>query len=232
MPHELDRLPDNISCVDADSIPFTLISTLGFHCDVWRSIGRLTRGESTVQVDCVLKIGSIRCTQPQVRALAREHHLLKSTLGELIPDATFVAARVNREPRALVLAEACQPWFDLGNPTNETEALPMLANTPRLHRQMRDFTHQARRWLDEKRMVIDLIGSENLVLDRSGGLRYLDSFHVFFYLDTLDAIEEVDDAFLERVEQSVERLSYLEWLVTESSALRAQRANQAWANPH
>jgi hypothetical protein len=67
-------------------------------------------------------------------------------------------------------------------------------------------------------MVIDLVGAENLVLDRADGVRYLDSFQVFFYVDTLDAIDQVDDGFLYRVETSVKRLEYLEWIVNQAHA--------------
>ena len=51
------------------------------------------------------------------------------------------------------------------------------------------------------------------MLDGTQGVRYLDGFHVFFYFDTLDAIEVVDDGFLHRVDTSRNRLSYLEKLV-------------------
>ncbi len=224
MSEDQDKLPGNVSCMNADAVPFTLISRLGFHCDVWRSIGKIVSAERTVPLDCVVKIGSQRCTRAQVRILAKEHRLLRDVLGELVPAATFVATRIDREPRALVLAQACEPWFDLGNPTNETESLPMLARQPRLRQQLGDFTQAARHWLDDKRMLIDLVGAENLVLDRRGGVRYIDSFHVFFYLDTLDVIAEVDDGFLLRIEQSVERLCYLEWLVGEASTMATSRA--------
>lgn len=223
MSQDQDKLPDNVSCINAEAVPFTLISTLGFHCDVWRSIGKIVTAERSSALDCVVKIGSQRCTRAQVRVLAKEHRILKQALGELVPAATFIATRIDREPRALVLAQACAPWFDLGNPTNESESLPMLARQPRLRQQLRDFTQAARHWLDDKRMLIDLVGAENLVLDRNGGVRYVDSFHVFFYLDTLDVIDQVDDEFLLRIEQSVERLGYLEWLLVQSSSLASAR---------
>ena len=223
MSQDQDKLPENVLCMNAEAMPFTLISTLGFHCDVWRSIGKLITPTGSADLDCVVKIGSQRCTQAQVRVLAKEHRMLRAALGELVPAATFVSTRIDREPRALVLAEACTPWFDLGNPTNESESLPMLERQPRLRQQLRDFTQAARKWLDERRMLIDLIGAENLVLDRNGGVRYVDSFHVFFYLDTLDVIDQVDGGFLLRIEQSVERLGYLEWLVSQSSVAADKR---------
>lgn len=164
-------------------------------------------------MDFVLKVGNQRAVLPQVRVLSKEHRTLRDALGDLVPPATFIATTVNQQPRALVLADACEPWFDLGNPANESETVPMLARQPRILRQLSDFAAVARRWLDEEGKLIDLVGVENLVLERGGGVRYLDSFHVFFYTDMLNVIDEVDDGFLLRIEQSVERLAYIERLV-------------------
>jgi hypothetical protein len=51
------------------------------------------------------------------------------------------------------------------------------------------------------------------VLDINRDVRYLDSFHVFFFEDMLHALEEVDLRLKERIETSLERLAYLERLV-------------------
>lgn len=213
---ETDRLAKDVACLNVRDIPFTLVSKLGFHCDVWRSIGRIVTADGTRPLDFVLKVGKRLCTWRQVAVLAKEYRLLRGALDEIVPSSMFVATRINSTPGAIVFAEACNPWFDLGNPTNEAEALPMLRRQPRLQRQLEHFTLCARRWLDEQHMVIDLQGAENLVIDRSGGVRYLDSFHVFFYRDTLDALDQVDDDFLFRIDQSIHRLEYLEWLVQQA----------------
>jgi hypothetical protein len=213
---ETDRLEKEVACLNVRDMPFTLVSRLGFHCDVWRSIGRLVTIEGSKPLDFVLKVSKRLCNWREVAALAKEYRVLRSALDDMVPSSIFVATRVNRAPGAIVFAESCTPWFDLGNPTNEGEALPLLAHQPRLRYQLEHFTRCARRWLDERRMVIDLQGAENLVVDRQGGVRYLDSFHVFFYRDTLDAVDSVDDDFLFRVDQSIRRLEYLEWLVRET----------------
>jgi len=213
---ETDRLAKDIACLNARDIPFTLVSKLGFHCDVWRSIGRIVTSDGFQSLDFVLKVGKRLCTWRQVAVLAKEYRTLRDALDDIVPSSMFVATRINSSPGAIVFAEACNPWFDLGNPTNEADALPMLARQPRLWRQLEHFTVCARQWLDERQMVIDLQGAENLVIDRNGGVRYLDSFHVFFYRDTLDALDEVDDDFLFRIDQSIHRLEYLEWLVRET----------------
>ncbi len=199
-------------------MPFTLVSKLGFHCDVWRSIGRIVTAGASSNLDFVLKVGKHRLTRREVQVLGKEYRVLRSALDDIVPRSLFVATEVDRMPGAVVFAETCNPWFDLGHPSNREEALPLLRRQPRVRRQLAHFTHCARRWLDDERMIIDLFGAENLVLDRREGLRYLDSFHVFFYLDTLDAVGEVDDGFLHRIEQSVRRLEYVEWLVRESTS--------------
>ena len=213
---ETDRLSKDVACLNVRDIPFTLVSKLGFHCDVWRSIGRIVRPSGYQSLDFVLKVGKRLCTWRQVAVLAKEYRILREALDDIVPASMFVATKINATPGAIVFAEACNPWFDLGNPTNEGEALPLLGRQPRLRHQLEHFTTCARQWLDEQHMVIDLQGAENLVIDRSGGVRYLDSFHVFFYRDILDALEEVDDDFLFRIDQSIHRLEYLEWLVRET----------------
>lgn len=212
-----DQLSKDIACLNARGMLFTLISTLGFHCDVWRSIGRIVSAENSTPLDFVLKIGKRRCEEPEVRVLGKEYRMLRSALGDIVPDALFVATEINGKPGAVVMAQTCSPWFDLANPTNEAEALPLLRRQPRSRHQLEHFVRCARNWLDEKRMAIDLVGGENLVLDKTAGVRYLDSFHVFFYLDMLDVIDQADDGFLFRVEQAVQRLEYLEWLAGKAA---------------
>ena len=60
--------------------------------------------------------------------------------------------------------------------------------------------------------LLDLCGVENLVLDRSHGIRYLDSFHVFFYLDMLLMLDHVDNELVARIQIAERRLDYLGWL--------------------
>ncbi len=216
MNREADRLEREVACLNLRDIPFTLVSMLGSHCEVWRSIGRLvTRGDSQ-PLDFVLKVGKHLCTPREVVVLGKEYRRLRSALGDIVPYSVFVATRINRQPGAIVFAQSCNPWFDLASPTNESEALPLLKHQPRLRRQLGRFTRCARHWLDEQRRIIDLQGPENLVVERNAGVRYLDSFHVFFYLDTLDIVDQVGDDFLFRVQQSIQRLEYLERLLTEA----------------
>lgn len=209
---ESDRLPAEIACLYTRDMPFTLVSTAGFHCDVWRSIGAIVRGGERAVMDFVLKRYKRPCTLAEIRVLGKEYRKIKTALDEIVPGARFVATRIDGRPGVVALAENCTPWFDLSNPYNEDEALELLRRLPRARAQLREFIRHARRWADEEAQVIDLAGTENLVLDRHYGVRYLDSFHVFFYLDMLHVIEEVDDALMFRIELCIKRLEYLERL--------------------
>ena len=213
MSKESDRVSADIGWLAASDLPFTLVSTAGFHCEVWRSMGVVVRDDSRLPLDFVLKISRRPYRAPEIRVLGQEHQVIQAGLEDIVPTARFVATSINGKPGVIVLVENCTPWFDLSNPGNEDEALPLLRRRNKARGQLRRFTGCARRWLDDDARIIDLCGTENLVLDRSYNVRYLDSFHVFFYLDTLHVIDEVDDALQYRVETSIKRLEYLEQLV-------------------
>ena len=209
---DIDRLLAKIACLPTGGIPLTLVSTAGFHCEVWQSIGVLVSGPHRTEIDFVLKRYLRPSSLAATRVLGREHETLRQALGDIVPATRFVATRVNGKVGVVALCETCPPWFDLGNPANEEEALPLLAR----HRRARDdlvrFVAHARRWLDEEGKVIDLCGTENLVLDRAYRVRYIDSFHVFFYLDVLHTLQEVDEELRYRLDLAVRRLRYLEAL--------------------
>ncbi len=215
MSQETDRVPSSIACLKTEDMPFTLVSTAGFHCDVWRSIGVMVRGAERVPMDFVLKPYKWPCTLAEVRALGNEYRTIKLALEEMVPSAQFVATQVNSRSSLIVLAENCTPWFDLSNPGNEDEALPLLRSKPRARAQLAEFVRHARRWMEENSCIIDLGGTENLVLDKDYGVKYLDSYHVFFYLDMLHVIDEIDDALMYRIETCINRLEYLERLVKQ-----------------
>lgn len=210
---ETDRVPAKIACLDTENTPFTLVSTAGFHCDVWRSIGVIVRGGERAPMDFVLKRYKRPCTLAEAGVLGKEYRTIRGALADIVPAARFVATQVDARPSVIVLAENCTPWFDLSNPGNEDEALPLLSRRAKARAQLADFTRHARRWMDKESKIIDLGGTENLVLDKQYDVRYLDSFHVFFYLDMLHVIEEIDDALMFRIETCIRRLEYLERLV-------------------
>lgn len=211
MGKENDRLSAAVACIDADRLPLTLVSTAGFHCDVWRSAGVIVRDGRRQPVDFVLKRSLEPCPAGYVRVLARDYRRLREALDEVIPEAVFVSTRIDGEPSVIVLAQTCHPWFDLANPGNEEEALALLRGLPRARDQLSRFVTAARGWADAfDARVIDLHGVQNLVLDRDRQVRYMDSFGVFLFPDLLEILGDEDDSLRERIEVSLGRLDYLE----------------------
>lgn len=214
MGKESDRLSAVVGCIDADNLPLTLVSTAGFHCEVWRSAGVIVREGRRQPVDYVLKRHLGPCMPAYVRVLARDHRRLREALDDIVPDAVFVATCIDGEVSVIVLARTCMPWFDLANPGNEEEALHIIAGRPRTRDQLARFVRAARGWeqaADSR--VVDLHGEQNLVLDRGRDVRNLDSFGVFLFPDVLATVVDEDDGLRQRIEVSRQRLQYLEKLV-------------------
>ncbi len=208
---EHDRLPVHVGCLDAASIPMTLVSTSGFHCEVWQSMGLLSRDDGREFVDFVLKRHLEPCTLAETRIYRRDHATLRDALGDIVPEALCVATRVGGLENVLVLARTCTPWFDVANPGNEEETVALVRSSPHAAGALRRFVMVARGWSSAPTpRVIDLFGRENLVLDRSRSLRYLDSFGVFYYPDVLEMVSEPDPELAHRIDVSLARLAYLE----------------------
>jgi hypothetical protein len=210
---EVDRLPVRIACLEIGHLPFTLVSTSGFHCEVWQSLGWIVEGGQRVELDFVLKRYLRGADLPQVRVLNREYRTLRARLGEIVPETVYVATRIDGVESVVALCETCMPWFDLANPGNEDEALPLLERHRRALSDVVRCTRAARAWYEAGERMIDLFGTENLVLDRSYRARYVDSFHVFLYADVLHTLPETDPDLRNRVEVSLRRLEYLERVV-------------------
>lgn len=208
MAMESDRIPDRVACLNTRALPATLISTRGFNCEVWQSVGVIVTASGRFPVDFVVKRHRFACTLPKLKVLNREYRTLRATLEEMVPPAVFVATRIEGEQNVVVLAQTCTPWFDLARPGNADEAQPLLARLPKARAQLARFVRAARRWAGEGR-VLDLYGRENLVLDRDRNVRYLDSFGVFFYTDMAYALGDVDEEYLERIAISRDRLDYV-----------------------
>ena len=216
MSRENDRISTDIGCLDTASLPATLISTLGAHCKVWRSGGYLRHSSRTGR-EIVLKMHTLPCNSREVELYRRDYLALKKQLGVSIPEALFVTTRIGGEVNLLVLAQAYTPWFNIANPANEAEALPMLGKFRLAHAQLQRFVESARRWREQESKVIDLYGLDNLVLDRDHQIRYLDSFEVFFYEDMLHLIDHPDRDLEERITISLQRLDYLEYLLQQNT---------------
>ena len=72
-------------------MPFTLVSTAGFRCDVGRSIGVIMPGAERAPTDSVLKPYKRPCTLAEIRVPWTEYRILKDALDEIVPTARFVA---------------------------------------------------------------------------------------------------------------------------------------------
>jgi hypothetical protein len=209
-----DRIAGEIACLDIVRLPATLISSVGNHCEVWQQAGAVIRGGQRTGVDLVIKKFRQPCSFREARVYAREHEQLREALDDMIPSTLFLHSRVDGEASVVVVAETVSAWFNIANPHNESEAVPLLRRLARARGQLRRFIQAAHAWREESDpKVIDLYGVDNLVLDRSYHLRYLDSFGVFFYESLLYLLAEVDESLKAKIDLSLERLGYLEYLL-------------------
>jgi hypothetical protein len=217
MGRESDRIPQRVDCLETARMPATLMSVTGYHCEVWQAHGQLMRDGKRVALDVIIKCHKEPCTLPEVRLLASDYRRLRQALGEIVPRATFVATRIDDRPNVVVLAEVVRPWFNIANPANEDEAVPLLRRLPVARAQLGVFVDAARGWYEGPDMrVIDLWGIDNLVLDRDRRVRYIDSFRVFFFADMLHVLAHPDEDLKARIDLSLRRLEYLEHLLAEA----------------
>jgi hypothetical protein len=141
--------------------------------------------------------------------LRRDYRHLRKRLGSVIPRTQFVITEIDGVASVIAIAEAVSRWFDIANPAHEEEAVPLFRKLRQARADLMRFVEAADAWDTHENRVIDLYGLENMVLDRSHRLRYLDSFRVFFYADTLHVIEDGDDNLNDRIELSRLRRDYL-----------------------
>jgi len=218
MSRDIDRIPQDIACLETARMPAVLMSLTGYHCEVWQTRGRLVRNGRRVGLDVIIKCHKEPCLLHEVELLRDDYRRLRARLGDIVPQATFVATLVDGQPNVVVLAEVVQPWFNIANPTNEADAVPLLRRLTGARRQLTTFVHAARAWYAGPDMrVIDLWGLDNLVLDRARRVRYIDSFRVFFFADMLHLLAHPDPDLKARIELSLLRLEYLEHLLAEAT---------------
>lgn len=216
MSRENDRIDHRIACLQTERIPAALISTTGYHCDAWRSTLSVRRDGERSTRDLVIKIPRERYSIVEARSLRREYRMLRERLGTIVPRTQFIVTAIDGEPNVLAICEAVSRWFDIANPAHEEEAVPLLHKLRRARGELMRFVEAADAWDTHEGRVIDLYGLENMVLDRSLHLRYLDSFRVFFHADMLHAVAEADESLAQRIELSRLRRNYLRFLVEAS----------------
>ena len=220
MSKEDERISARIACLDIRNMPATLVPAFGYHCEVWRSTGIMVREGTRIPIDVVIKRHFEPCSLREVQVLYSEYQELKNRLEEMIPSALYVSTRINGVDNVVVIAEAANPWFNIANPANEEETIPLLRQLSRARNQLRRFVEAARFWHQEQDRIIDLYGLDNLILDVSREVRYIDSFGVFFYGDLLYALDEVDQTVQDKIELSLQRRDYLEYVIRESKIVR------------
>ena len=214
MSKESDRIASSIACLNTNNLPATLISTAGSHCEVWQCLRSRLKDDKIEHFDFVIKRHYQACSLQEVRVLAKDNVLLKEKLGEIIPETLYVRTLVNNEPNVIVLAETFIPWFNVANPLNESEVIPLFRKLVRAQDQLRYFVEVSLQWYKEEGKIIDLFGVDNLILTKRQQLKYVDSFGVFFYEDLLKYSD--DDSLKEKIDLSLRRLHYLEYVLKEA----------------
>lgn len=206
---------DDVACLNAGRLNLELKSVVGHHCDVWQMSVR--RGRGCAPRDLVVKKYRGPCSFRQVQVLDGDYRRLKASLEDIVPNTIYVPVRAAGVRTVIAVSRAVVPWFNIANPINESDAVPLLRKLPKARNQLMRFCHAARKWTHERHArIIDLYGLDNLVLNTNREIRYLDSFHVFFYADMLRFVDASDDQLKRRMDISVSRFEYLENLLRES----------------
>jgi hypothetical protein len=211
-----DFLEQDIACLNPDNLHATLVSSLGSHCEVWRSNFKPlhdSRTEGFPYVEFVIKYPRKGLSRAEIGILGRHYQLLKKQLDDIVPNALFCLTRINGEDNICVLAEAVNIWFDLVHPHNRQEAIELLRKHPKPRIQLQRFLEVANSWREEGRLI-DLYGPNNLILDTDRQVRYLDSYFVFFFEDMLSWDDDPDSQLAFQIEYSLHRLAYLNTLLT------------------
>lgn len=212
-----DRIPGEIGCLDTERLPASLISSVGHHCEVWRQGGGIVRDGRRTGTDLVIKKFRQACSFQEASVYVREHARLREALDEMIPSTLFAYTRLDGEGSVVAISETVSAWFNIANPHNESEAVPLLRGRARTRDELRRFIRAAHLWRDDDDpKVIDLYGVDNLVLDRDCRLRYVDSFGVFFHEGLLYLLAEIDYDLKAKIDLSLHRLAYLEHLLKEA----------------
>lgn len=206
-------LTPNIACIDPAQYICTLVSTYGYHSDVWELTPVRLKPDRRRRPKLV-KRHLRACSFREIRVLRRDYQKLKRRFGTMVPNAVFVSTRVNGRDNVIVIANKISVWFNIANPINEQESIPFFQRNNRAREDLRKFVTAAREWQSDGR-IIDLWGLDNLVLDQRYKLRYLDSFWVFLYNDLQHMVGDIDGSLNERIEISLRRLEYLEYVLQQ-----------------
>jgi len=211
---EINRPALDVACLHPNSHRAALVSTTGSHCVVWRSNQKPLDADMASDepyLEYVIKYPRDQHQVSDARILAKQYGELREALGEIVPEALYVVSCIDGQPNLFVVARAVDIWFNIANPSNREEAIGLLQDHPLARRQLRAFVEQAQAWRQGPNpRVIDLYGLDNLVMDKSRHIRYVDSYYVFFFEDMLHLLGGERDYELEdKIERSLKRLAYL-----------------------
>ncbi len=218
---EDDRLAADIQSLNPNSLHATLVSSVGNHCEVWRTSKRnIGEKDTAPYTEFVIKYPIIHYDDTEIKLLARQYRLLKQCLNDIIPEALFIITCINGRRSVCVLAQAVNIWFNIANPQNQEEAIALLNESPKALNQLKRFVDTARVFhQSDNPKLIDLYGLDNLVLDTNREIRYIDSFDVFFFEDMQHLFGETDPELERKISISLDRLAYLEKILASAENL-------------
>ncbi|MDJ0806378.1 MAG: hypothetical protein QNJ78_06040 [Gammaproteobacteria bacterium] len=224
---EFDRLAADIESLNPETLRATLVSSVGNHCEVWRTSKRNPgTEEQSPYTEFVIKHPLIHYSETEIRLLNRQYRMLKENLEDIIPDALFFITHINGRRSVCVLARAVNIWFNIANPQNREEAIALLSKNSKALSQLKRFVALTKslRQSDNPKLI-DLYGLDNLVLDTNREIRYIDSFDVFFFEDMQHLFDANDPELDMKIKISRDRLKYLEQIISKAETNR-QIANQ------
>ena len=145
---EDDRPALDVACLSPKCRRAALVSTTGNHCQVWRGSRKLDTAQGGgAYTEFVIKYPLDSYGDADARILARQYQMLRSALGDMVPEALFVLSCINGEPNLFVIARAVNVWFNIANPQNREEAVGLLREYPFARAQLIRFVEQAARML-------------------------------------------------------------------------------------
>lgn len=147
----------------------------GSHCENYHAY---TQGDKTAHT--YVKKSFSLISDDDLNRYKKEYDEIKLRLGEIVPNATYIRAKVGQTLGALVLAEPIKITTDMLSEENKPYILEVLKSNPQTRQQLEDLLDAFDEWL-AKGKVLDLSdnGEENVVLDENQNLHYIDSFDVF-----------------------------------------------------
>ena len=213
----LDALHADIACLNTHQLKATLIANNGYHCQVWQRSALVSINNEIMIHDVVIKKPRDPIGRHDARIYHRDYRKLCDRLGDIVPEAAFIITTVDGEESVIIVAETVHRWFNIANPSNAADAIPLLRRLEKARHQLARFLEAARDWHEQEGKIIDLYGLDNLVLDRDRNIRYVDSFGVFLYEDLMHIVDNAYEDLSDKIELSLQRFDYLNFVLREAN---------------